>query len=69
MGCFSWHGLESLTAINGYVNASIYIKILQEHAILIIENFYPSNDYYFQEDNTLCHTMKATKIFIKEKQI
>ena len=47
----------------------MYIKILQEHAIPAIENLYPNNDYYFQEDNVPCHTAKTTKRFIEEKQI
>ena len=38
-------------------------------AIPVIENFYPNNDYYFQEDNATCHTAKPTKRFIEEKQI
>ena len=38
-------------------------------AIPVIENFYPNNDYYFQEDNATSHTAKTTKMFIEEKQI
>jgi len=68
-GCFSWYGLGPLTAINGYVNASAYIKILQEYAIPAIEILYPNKDYFFQEDNAPCHTAKTTRKFIEEKQI
>ena len=67
-GCLSANGTGEIVVLEGKVNASVYLKILEEYAIpegnrLIGEHF------VFQQDNAPIHTAKKVVEYLSEKNI
>lgn len=61
-GCFSQRGLGKLHFIKGTVNASEYIKILDNYLLpSITELFAENEEFIFQQDNAPCHTAKRVR--------
>src|SRR5687767_2377637 len=58
-GCFSYHGLGSLVALEGSVNGAVHAKTLRKHAFPTLRKVFPQGDGIFQEDNAPPHRSKV----------
>ena len=70
-GSFSKHGAGRLVSIEGHVDTAEYIRILDENLIgelQIAKELFPGT-WRFMQDNAPPHTAKATKDFLRSKDV
>ena len=67
-GCFSSACVGDIHVIEGYMNASIYIRILSGHMVPSANRLF-SGSYIFQQDNDPKHTAKVVQNYLKGKNI
>lgn len=60
-GCMSSKGVGQLQFIDGTVNSSKYIQILENNLLPSISNLVDLDEFIFQQDGAPCHTAKITK--------
>ena len=53
-GCITWHGVDTITAVEGNINAQIYQQILDDSLLPVIAQHFPNDQYIFQDDGTSC---------------
>ena len=63
-GCISWYGVGTITSVEGNINAEKYIRILDDNLWPVIARHFPTNGYYFQDDNAPVHRARVTQEFI-----
>lgn len=68
-GCFSSAGVGELTIIEGRMNSEAYRGILQKCLSKSVENLNLPGDWIFQQDNDPKHTAKATRAWLKEREL
>lgn len=54
-GCISWHGVGTITTVNGNINAEKYQQILNDNLWPVIAQHFPNQQYIFQDDNAPVH--------------
>ena len=67
-GCFSYKGVGTLATVGTRVNTEVYIEILSEHLLPLINSSFPRG-CLFQQDNATPHTANATKQFLSDSNI
>jgi transposase len=67
-GCMAASGVGRLKIVEGMVNATKYIEILQQSMLPSAERLFAS-DFFFQDDNAPCHRAKIVASWIKKKRI
>ena len=67
-GCFSSTGVGDIHVIEGYMNASIYKRILSSHMLPSARRLFSGN-YIFQQDNDPKHRAKEVKKYFERKNI
>lgn len=67
-GCMAASGVGRLKIVEGMVNATKYIEILQQSMLPSAERLFES-DFFFQDDNAPCHRAKSVASWIKKKRI
>lgn len=60
-GCISYHGVGTLTPVNGNMNSIKYINVLDENLWPVIARHFTVDPYIFQEDNAPCHVSRQSK--------
>jgi hypothetical protein len=66
-GCFTYYGPGYISQINGNMDASLYVEILQE-CVPLTQEYYgiDPGDMIFQQDNDSKHTSKLAKNFFED---
>lgn len=54
-GCMSYHGVGTLSPVDGNMNTDKYISILYDHLWPVVAQHFPNRPWIFQEDNAPCH--------------
>lgn len=68
-GCMTWAGVGYAARIEGTMDGPLYVKILRDcllptlEACMLMPEFPPYNQLYFQQDNDSKHTSGAAKDF------
>lgn len=68
-GCISWHGVGTITAVNGNINAEKYQQVLNDNLWPVIVRHFPNEQYIFQDDNAPVHRARSTQDFIHRNGI
>lgn len=68
-GCISWHGVGTITAVNGNINAEKYQQVLNDNLWPVIVRHFPKEQYIFQDDNAPVHRARSTQDFIHNNGI
>ena len=63
-GCITWHGVGTITAVEGNINAQKYQQILDDNLCPVIAQHFPNDQYIFQDDNAPVHRARSTQEFI-----
>lgn len=53
LGCITYEGMGTLTIVNGNINASKFIDIIENNVWPIIARHFTNNEYIYQDDNAL----------------
>ena len=67
-GTFSYDGVDNLAAVDGDINAELYIKVFSDHLLPLIADSFPAG-CVFQQDNAPVHTARATKTFLADSNV
>lgn len=54
-GCITYEGMGTLTIVNGNINASKFIDIIENNVWPIIARHFTNNEYIYQDDNAPVH--------------
>ena len=54
-GCITYHGVGTITTVNGTVNRHKYIEILEDNLWPVIATHFPNQNFLFQDDNAPIH--------------
>ena len=65
-GCISFNGFGELVPLNGTLNQSGYIDVLNNHAFPSANRLFPNNYWILQQDNAPCHKGWLVTKFLKE---
>lgn len=68
-GCISWHGVGTITTVNGNINAKKYQQTLNDNFWSVIAQHFPKQQYIFQDDNAPVHRARSTQEFIHSNGI
>ena len=68
-GCITWHGVGTITAVEGNINAQKYQQILDDNLWPVIAQHFPNDQYIFQDDNAPVHRARSAKEFIHRNDI
>lgn len=69
-GCFSKAGVGQIRLCEGPTNQATYKVILEENLLSSALTMLPnSEDWFFQQDNAPCHTVRLIKVWMKDHQI
>jgi hypothetical protein len=68
-GAISGNGPIALTSIDGTMNSTKYMHILDTYLVPFLENQPLANQYVFQQDNAPCHKARATVKFFRDNAI
>ena len=67
-GCMAASGVGRLHIVEGTVNASKYIGILEKCMLPSARQLF-SGDYFFQDDNAPCHRAKTVSAWMKKSKV
>lgn len=68
-GCISWHGVGTITAVNGNINAEKYQQVLNDDLWPVIVRHFSNEQYIFQDDNAPVHRARSMQDFIHRNGI
>jgi hypothetical protein len=68
-GCFSKAGIGQISLCEERINQATYKVNLEENFPPSMTMFHNSEDWFFQQDNALCHTAKLIKVWMEDHQI
>lgn len=68
-GCITWHGVGTLTAVDGNINADKYQQILDENLWPVLARHFAQGQYIFQDDNAPVHRARTTQDFLRRNGI
>ena len=68
-GCICWHGVGTLAAVTGNINAVKYQEILEDNLWPVIAQHFPNGGYHFQDDNAPVHRARSTQEYIAQNGI
>ena len=54
-GCITYHGVGTITTVDGTINRHKYIEVLENNLWPVIARHFPTNDFLFQNDNAPIH--------------
>lgn len=65
-GCITYEGMGTLTIVNGNINASKFIDIIENNVWPIIARHFTNNEYIYQDDNAPVHWARIVKEYINQ---
>lgn len=68
-GCVCFHGIGTLTHVDGNIDSRKYINILDEHLWPVLAQHFPNDDYIFMDDNAPVHRAHNVKTFKENNNI
>lgn len=68
-GCFSLNGTGEIGIINGRMNSTDYINILNKNLIISAEMMGLNDGFVFQQDNDPKHTARITKKWFQDNNV
>ena len=68
-GCICYHGVGTLTSVDGNITTNKYIEVLDSQLWPVISKHFSSDPWIFQEDNAPCHVSKVANEWKKENNI
>lgn len=68
-GCLCFHGMGTLSAVNGNINAQKYLDILDENLWPVLARHFPDDNYIFMDDNAPVHRARLVKNYLEENSI
>lgn len=54
-GCITYHGVGTISILNGIINRHKYIEILEDNLWPVIARHFPTQNFLFQDDNAPIH--------------
>ena len=60
--------MGTLTVINGNINASKYIEIVDNFVWPVIARHFPDDNYIYQDDNAPVHRARIVKEYFEQNQ-
>lgn len=54
-GCITYHGVGTISILNGIINRHKYIEILEDNLWPVISRHFPTQNFLFQDDNAPIH--------------
>jgi transposase len=68
-GCFSWRGLGPIVPLKGSVTGQTHAKIIHDYVVPTLDEYFPSCNGMFQEDNAPPHRSKIALAARKDAKI
>ncbi len=68
-GCITKFGFHDFVLLDGKLNATGYIKVLEENLIALIHDYFKGCPYIFQQDGASVHTAHAVSKFFDTHNI
>nr|AAO25747.1 Tc1-like transposase [Drosophila pseudoobscura] len=68
-GCMSYYGFGDFVPIEGTLNQTRYLVILNEHAFVSGDRLFPISDWILQQDNAPCHKGSAPTKFLRDLNV
>ncbi|CAC5415747.1 unnamed protein product [Mytilus coruscus] len=65
-GCITYHGVGTITVVDGNINAIKYIDIIYNNLWPVVVRHFPDNNYVFQDDNAPVHRARSVQDFRRE---
>ncbi|CAG2206254.1 unnamed protein product [Mytilus edulis] len=65
-GCITYHGVGTITVVEGNINALKYIDIIDNNLWPVVVRHFPDNNYVFQDDNAPVHRARSVQDFRRE---
>ena len=60
---------REMVIIISVINIHVYMEILDNFLLTLIENWFGDHEVIFQDDYTSCHRTKGIKFFLRERHI
>ena len=68
-GCITYHGVGTITTVDGTINRHKYIEILEDNLWPVIARHFPEQDCLFQDDNAPLHRAQDVRNYKEENNI
>ena len=68
-GAISVHGTSRLHIVKGTMSQVKYVQVLKEQLLRQVRDWFPGNDFIFQQDGAPCHTGKITMKWFRDSKI
>ncbi|CAG2213846.1 unnamed protein product [Mytilus edulis] len=65
-GCITYHGVGTITVVEGNINALKYIEIIDNNLWPVVVRHFPDDNYVFQDDNAPVHRARSVQDFRRE---
>ncbi|VDI01470.1 Hypothetical predicted protein [Mytilus galloprovincialis] len=65
-GCITYHGVGTITVVEGNINALKYIEIIDNNLWPVVVRHFPDDNYVFQDDNAPVHRALSVQDFRRE---
>lgn len=67
-GCMTWYGPGYISKIDGTMDETLYVEILDECVPLTLKDYkMKKKSFYFQQDNDSKHTSRYTQSYLKDQ--
>jgi hypothetical protein len=68
-GCITYEGVDTLTVVDGNINAQKYIEVIDKFVWPVITRHFPDDNYVFQDDNVPIHRARVVKEYLEEADL
>ena len=68
-GCFTYHGVGSITPIHGTMDANKYMPIIKDKVVPGMKETFPDGDGTFQQDLAPCHRAKKVQQVFRDNGV
>ena len=68
-GCVSAHGIGNLPICEGYINAEMFIQVLEQHMLPCKQRLFQGRPCLFQQNNAKPHSQRVTTAWLRSKRV
>lgn len=68
-GCLTWHGVGTISAVDGNINANNYQQILDDNLWPVLARHFSTGNYVFQDDNAPVHSARSAQDYLHRNGI